>query len=87
MAKEPKSKISKKEQERRMVFARQKAAQAWCHKKTSKKEMDADLCEEFAKILVLEMYEPHLGCSKTSKMQEEIDVRNGREEATIEFDG
>jgi hypothetical protein len=34
-----------------MKIARQEAAQAWCGKKTSKKEMDADLAKEFAKII------------------------------------
>lgn len=32
--------------------ARQLAAQAWCHPKTSHKVMDHDLCEAFADILV-----------------------------------
>jgi hypothetical protein len=32
--------------------ARQLAAQAWCHPKTSHKVMDTDLCEAFADILV-----------------------------------
>ena len=50
-----------KEHERRMVFARQEAAQAWCKEKTASTEMDAALAEEFAKILVVHMYAPHMG--------------------------
>lgn len=77
--------MKKKEYERRMVFARQKAAEAWCGEKTSSKTMDVDLAEEFAWILVVQMYEPHLGCARTSDLQAEINARGGREEATMEF--
>lgn len=70
----------KKEHERRMGFARQKAAQAWCGEKTKGKTMDAELAEEFAKILVIPMYEPKLGCATTRDLLEEIKVR-------IELDG
>lgn len=69
-----------KEKERRMNFARQKAATAWCGKKTSGKTMDAELAEEFAKILVIEMYKPYLGCATTKELIEEIKAR-------IEMDG
>lgn len=72
--------INKKEHERRMVFAREEAGKAWCGKKTSKKVMDAELAEEFAKILVVQMYEPKLGCASTRELIEEIKVR-------IEVDG
>jgi len=56
------------ERKRRMPFARQKAAQAWCQSKTSGIEMDNRLAEEFAKILVVESYEPHLGCATTGEL-------------------
>lgn len=67
--------IPKKEMERRMVFARQEAAQAWCEEKTSNKVMDPELAEEFAKILVKHMYEPHMGCASTGEMLDEIKAR------------
>jgi hypothetical protein len=76
--------MNKAERERRMAFARQEAAKAWGKKKTSDKIMDSVLAEEFAKILVKHMYEPHLGCAKTSTMSSEIKTRCGREEATID---
>lgn len=63
-----------------MVFAREEAGKAWCGKKTSKKVMDAELAEEFAKILVVQMYEPKLGCATTGRLIEEIKTR-------IEMDG
>ena len=75
--------MNEKEHERRMVFARQEAAKAWGASKTSNRTMDTNLAEEFARILVGHMYAPHLGCSKTSELQAEIDARDGREEATI----
>ncbi len=76
--------MKKKELERRMNFARQEAAQAWCAKKTSSKVMDPTLAEEFAKILVGHMYEPHLGCANTSALLAEVRAREGREKATID---
>ena len=72
--------MKKEEQERRMGFALQEAALAWCGDKAKNKEMDADLAEEFAKILVKHMYEPHLGCATTREILEELKVR-------IEMDG
>jgi hypothetical protein len=63
------------EHERRMVFARQEAAKAWCDKRTEKKIMDPDLAEVFAEILVVHMYEPHMGCATTGEMLEEIMAR------------
>jgi len=78
------NKITKKEYKRRMGFARQEAARVWCGKTTSGKVMDTNLAEEFAKILVAHMYAPHLGCARTSELQEEINCRNGRESATID---
>jgi len=67
--------LEKKEYERRMVFARQEAVKAWCSEKTSSKEMDTELAEEFAKILVVYMYEPHLGCATTEQLINEIIAR------------
>ena len=67
--------MRKKEHERRMVFARQEAATAWCGKKTNKKTMDSNLAEEFAEILVKHMYAPHLGCATTGELIEELKVR------------
>ena len=64
-----------RQNERRMGFARQLAANAWCGEKTKDKTMDADLAEEFAKILVVEMYRPHLGCATTGEMLQEIKTR------------
>jgi len=66
-----------KELERRMVFARMKVAQAWCEDTTRNIEMDTVLAEEFAKILVVEMYEPHLGCATTRELLDEIGARCG----------
>lgn len=63
------------EMERRMVFARQKAAQAWCTTETSSIPMDVILCEAFAEILVVYMYEPHMGCVTTGELLDEIKVR------------
>jgi len=66
-----------------MVLARMEAAKAWCGEKTSTKVMDPELAEEFAQILVVHMYEPHLGCAKTSEMLAEVQARS-RESATID---
>jgi len=63
------------EMERRMVFAREKAATAWCQKTTSSKEMDSVLAEAFARILVKEMYEPRLGCATTGMLLTELSAR------------
>jgi len=72
--------MKKEEQERRMSFALQESALAWCGEKTKDKTMDADLAEEFAKILVKHMYAPKLGCATTREILEELKVR-------IEMDG
>jgi len=72
--------MKKDEQEKRMNFALQLAATAWCGEKTKGKTIDADLAEEFAKILVVEMYKPHLGCATTREILKEITAR-------IEVDG
>lgn len=63
------------EYRRRMIFARQRAAQAWCVANTSHLEMDGNLAEAFAHILVKEMYKPNLGCASTGELIEEISAR------------
>ena len=72
--------MKKEEHERRMNFALQLAATAWCGEKTKSNVMDGDLAEEFAKILVVEMYKPRLGCATTREILEELKTR-------IEVDG
>jgi len=72
--------MKKEEEQRRMMFAIQEAAGAWGGEKTKGKTMDVDLAEEFAKILVKHMYEPHLGCATTGEIIEELKTR-------IEMDG
>jgi len=59
----------------RMPFSRELAAQAWCKEKTSNTDIDLDLAEEFAKILIQQMYAPHLGCATTKELLDEITVR------------
>lgn len=61
--------------EHRMVFARRMAARAWCREKTSGKTMDPELANEFAKILSVHMYKPHLGCATTRELLAEITAR------------
>ena len=72
--------MKKEEQERRMGFAMQEAAGAWCGEKAKDITMDTDLAEEFAKILVKHMYDPKLGCATTRELLDEIRTR-------IEVDG
>jgi hypothetical protein len=76
--------VSDEEYERRFNFALGEVASAWCQPQTGDIQMDIILAEEFARILVFHMYEPHLGCARTSELQEEIDLRKGREEANVE---
>ena len=64
--------MEKKELERRMVFAREEAIKAWPKEKT----IDAELVEEFARILVVHMYKPHLGCVSTGELLAEIMARS-----------
>ena len=82
--------MDKKEHERRMGFARQEAAAAWCGKNTSGITMDAELAEEFARILIDHMYAPHLGCATTKELFGEImariEVRGDLNYKTIEHD-
>ena len=72
--------MKKEEQERRMNFAMQEAAGAWCGEKTKDRTMDVELAEEFAKILVKHMYAPKLGCATTREIIDELKTR-------IEMDG
>jgi len=65
----------KAEVERRMRYAREKAARAYTSEKTSSTVMDPDLCEEFAKILCEEMYTPKLGCATTRELIDELLAR------------
>jgi uncharacterized FAD-dependent dehydrogenase len=67
--------ISKEEYERRLSFARQEAGRVWGQKNTRHKVMDTDLAEAFAKILVVHMYKPHLGCATTRELLKEIEAR------------
>ena len=57
--------------------ARGRAAQAWCTDKTSGKVMDAELCEEFAKILEEIWSKPWLGNATTRELIDEIKCRIG----------
>ena len=75
--------MKKEEHERRMRFAREEAAKAWCGEKAKDITMDAGLAEEFAKILVKHMYEPHLGCATTGELLAEIMERVDLEYKTI----
>jgi hypothetical protein len=68
-------KVSEGEYNRRLRFAREKVALAWCAETTKNKEMDVTLAEEFAKILVEEMYNSNLGCATTDELLEEIRSR------------
>jgi len=71
------SEITKTEQERRMEFARQEAARAWCTAKTSSKVMDPDLAEAFAEILAAHLCDPPLGCATTEALLRELHARVG----------
>ncbi len=72
--------MKKEEQERRVDLAMQEAALAWCGERTRGTDMDVNLAEEFAKILVKHMYSPKLGCATTREILEELKTR-------IEMDG
>lgn len=72
--------MTKEEQKRRMKFAREEVGRAWCTPKTGHLQMIPDLAEELAKLLVVHMYEPHLGCASTGEIIEELKAR-------IEIDG
>ena len=75
--------ITKTEEQRRMVFARQEAAKAWCTESTKTKIMDTELAQAFAEILVVHMYEPHLGCATTGQLLEEIKAQVDLDYTTI----
>lgn len=71
---------------RRMEFAIGLVANAWCQPKTEKKTMDPVLAKEFAKILVVEMYKPNLGCATTRELLDEIKARVDLDYTTINGD-
>lgn len=60
---------------RRMNFARERSALAWTFPETENKEMDTDLVEAFARILVQDMYAPNLGCATTRDLLKEVVAR------------
>lgn len=68
---------------RRMEFARQRAALAWCQPGTKKLPMDPALAEEFAELLVGPMYEPHLGCATTRMLLDELAARSDLSYSTV----
>ena len=72
--------------EERLSFARQEAAKAWRGKKTRGIEINALLVEEFTKILVVHMYEPHLGCATTGELMNELAARIDLNYKTIDLD-
>ena len=59
------------------VFAMEKSAQAWCGEKTKNKEMDVDLCMEFAKIYDEMWCKPLLGNATTRELFQELKARLG----------
>ncbi len=73
----PVSKLSPRVVEvmRRMGFARTEACKAWTLPQTEKKDMDVDLAEAFAMILMGHMYTPHLGCATTRQLLAELKAR------------
>lgn len=66
--------MSPEEHERRMVFARKEVIKALPTVDEISKR-DAELAEEFAKILVVHMYQPHLGCATTGQLLQEVKAR------------
>lgn len=67
--------VSKGEMERRMKCARELVAQAWCEPETEKTQMDAVLAEAFARILMKEMFKPHLNCASNAQLMQELASR------------
>ena len=67
--------VTAEEHERRMKYAREKTRLAWCQPSTIKIARNSVLAEEFAKILVIEMYASHLGCASTKELLEECMAR------------
>ena len=74
------------ELERRMKFAREVAARIWCTPETQHIQMDVILAEAIAKVLVVEMYEPHLGCATTKELLDEVAARVDLDYSTIKCD-
>jgi hypothetical protein len=71
------------ELERRLNFARERAAQCWCTPETQSIEMDVVLAEAFAQILVEEMYQPRLGCATTRELLSELAARSDLDYAVV----
>lgn len=67
--------ISEIEYQRRLSLAAQKAAQAWCEPLTTTKIMDAELCMEFAKVLMKYMFEPNLNYATDADLLKEVSRR------------
>lgn len=63
------------EHERRMEFARMEVSAAWTKEETKDTVMDPILAKELAEIMVIHMYEPHLGCATTCELLDEIKAR------------
>lgn len=80
-------KISDAERDRRLSFAREKAAQVWCTETTSSIVMDTVLAEAFAQVLVDEMYKPRLGCATTREIIDELAARSDLDYSTVGDDG
>ena len=67
--------ITSEERNRRMAFCRQRAGRAWTYPETSSKEMDSELAEAFADLLLEPMYAPKLGCASTQELLTELQAR------------
>ena len=69
--------ISKKEFSIRMAFAKMKIG-------SRMPDLDKELVNKFAEILMPFMYEPHLGCATTGELIEELKARSDLEYKTID---
>ena len=65
-------------------LAIQRAAQAWCTKKTSHKEMDSDLAVAFAEIIDEIWSQPWLGNATTGEILDELRARVDVDYKTVE---
>ena len=57
------------------MLATEKAAHVWCQKETEQCVMDVAIGNAFARVLVEEMYTPHLGCATTEELLAELKAR------------
>jgi len=62
----------------------EKAAQAWCKKSTSHKEMDSELAYAFAEILDEIWSQPRLGNATTRELLDEIRERSDLDYRTVD---